>query len=178
MRRSLTIGTTTFRFGGRLPVDDKAERSQVEEVFGLTGGELADAPLRYFGATDVGPNRDPLPTHRWWARYWYEGRPDYLPTSHRGSWITLVECELYGSLPSRIQAHGRKWRKIARYASSGETECPGRMDNGSDDLLKVDESDCADDSECCTYCDEEIGEPHGYIYLGDGWGETIYYSRD
>lgn len=160
------------------PVNDKDERAQVERVFSLTRGELADAPLRYFrpeGVCMTGAG-NPLPARRCWARYWYEGTPDW-PRITRGSYITIVACELYGSLPSRIQAHGRKWRKVARYASSGEAECPGRLDNGSDEALRVDASDCAADSGHCYYCEEKIGEPHGFIYLGDGWGETIYYSR-
>lgn len=26
----------------------------------------------------------------------------------------------------------------------------------------------------CYYCEEKLGEPHGYIYIGDGWSEVVY----
>jgi len=30
----------------------------------------------------------------------------------------------------------------------------------------------------CPFCEARLGEDHGYIYLGDGWVETVYAFED
>ena len=149
------------------PFEDSAERAQVEIVFGLTGGEMEAAPLRFLGDTtwsDGTPRGGP---RRWWRRYWYTGAPDYAPEIERrwrGDVMTIVSDELFGMLPRKIYARGKVWRKVARFASSGEAECYGSIDGEI----------CGAP---CVCCGARIGEKHGYVYLGDGWGESVYVAR-
>ncbi len=146
------------------PVDDAPERAQVESVFGLTGGELEDKPLRYLEAK-LWHDGEPTGEHaRRWARYWYRGAPDYAPELERlGDVITIVWDRLYaGIAPPKIRAQGREWRKVGDFRSSGEAPC---LDAGSVA------------QETCTICEAEPGDRHGYVYVGDGWYETIYRAR-
>jgi hypothetical protein len=149
------------------PVEDANEKRQIEEVFGLTGGELADAPLRYaYHVEPGGPGDEPV--KRRWARYFYDGRPAYEErrAQESGSFITIVACELFGTMPRVIQARGKRWRKVASYTVSGETECPGKA---AEDVVTAVR---------CSYCEADVGEEHGMIYIGDGWSEVVYRARD
>ena len=147
------------------PVNDANERSQVEMVFGLTGGELEDAPLRYLERDRWDSDGSYRDSHtRRWARYWYPGIPDYAGELKRLQYdcITVVWNRLYsGFAPQRIRAHGKTWRKVADFADSGETECINVWDpqDGT-----------------CPLCESDHSGP-SYVYIGDGWYETVYYSR-
>jgi hypothetical protein len=88
------------------------ERQQVEYVFGLTGGELADESWAGFA-------------------YWYEGVPEWAQEDFKGRqthWATttyrtviaLDQC--YGFNPPTIEG----WEFVRSYGHSGETECPLR----------------------------------------------------
>lgn len=152
------------------------EREQIKWVFGLTGGELADKPWEFeeFHETlkhDANYNFRTAREPRAGAfRYWYDGVPDYaeIRDKYSETYRTVVVDELFGAAPSAIRDGQGIWKKVRSFRSSGETECPGRQDEG--DVTK----DSASNGEYCDYCEANIGEEHGYIYLGDGWGEVIY----
>ena len=152
----------------------KIEREQVEWVFGLTGGELADRPMRYAYRESANYSTGKMEPHEYrraWARYSYEGTPEYSeiePHTRNGSFLTMVwDSGAYGSHqpPTIMHAQGKRWRKVASYTSSGETECPG--------------VDCEEPipADGCPLCEGSADEGHGMIYLGEGWCEVVYYSR-
>jgi hypothetical protein len=146
------------------PEMDPMEREQVEWVFGLTGGELETKPLR------LAERLDKEWIRRHWARYWYEGVPDYVSRetwATKGEYLTIVSQLLCATAPDHFWARGRLWRLVKQFANSGETECPGRDDG--DGVVVLEE-----DGEECRFCCETHGEQHGYIYLGDGWAESVY----
>jgi len=150
------------------------EREQIEWVFGLTGGELADEPWTVLGAPIHFFRHDPLQTEAMDEHvfpYWYEGVPDYseIRDKYSETYRTVVVDEMGGPVPGALlDKEGGIWKKIRSFRNSGETECPGRQDEGV-----VTESS-ASNGKYCDYCEANIGEDHGYIYLGDGWGEVIY----
>jgi hypothetical protein len=128
------------------PKQDEKERATIEWVLGLTGGELEDKPLRFLGERSWHDGEGTGEWTRRWARYWYPFAPSYVEEIERrwrGDVMTIVSNDLYGDLPSRIYAKGKRWRKVARYANSGEVECP----NGQGEAIGA---------EGCTFCDEKI----------------------
>jgi hypothetical protein len=178
------------------------EREQASWVFGLTGGELEAAAWDYVHESwglstdpdnehmprdDKGRTADAEHIRAGGFRYWYEGAPEYTGRDHaeRGSTSdaqgrdvrTAVVCALYGMPPAILwdTKDGARWERVAFYQSGGETECPGQHEEENrvttDHIGKADPNDA---NTTCVLCDEEIGEPHGYIYLGDGWGEAVY----
>jgi len=127
------------------------EREEIEWVFGLTGGELADKP---------------------WAghKYWYEGVPDYagedFADDEEGTqYRTVVCCYACSNPPDELGDEEGTYKLAKVYSNSGETTCPGHSDQ--DNAGRVTE-------EQCPLCDMKQGEKHGYIYLGDGWAEAVY----
>jgi hypothetical protein len=174
------------------PATDNMERQQVEWVHGLTGGELSDRPLRILDTTGRG---------RFWARYWYDGAPEWSDEhayasgrkGWRGSWRTLVwDSGAYGDFqpPATFRdSSGRRWRKLNSYSSSGEAPCPvpenhpGRVTRKDAKLSEKWNGPGARPSwykrrARCPMCDERIGSEHGFLYLGEGWIEAVYYSPD
>lgn len=161
------------------PEMDKIEKEQVEWVFSLTGGELADAPLR-FAEVKTEPYRmagglkgSVLTVRRWWRRWWYDGVPEYARRDLTGGWddqnyITIVTDCLFGEPPKKIIAKGKVWRRVAVYTSSGEGECPGHGRAVAEDEAKDGR---------CPLCEDPVGKEHGMIYLGDGWAEVVYRTR-
>ncbi len=174
------------------PIHDAIERQRVEWVHGLTGGEMVDRPFRLL---DLGRGK------RTWARYWYEGAPEWS-NEHaydsgrkgwRGSWRTLVwDSGSYGDyLPPQSfrDASGRRWRKVASYRSAAECECPVPENHPA---IVTRREAVLEDKHApfnflsrpmhrraeCPMCEARIGEEHGYIYLGEGWLEAVYYSPD
>lgn len=129
------------------------EREQVQEVFGLTGGELADEPWTPTSDEDAHTTYN----------YWYEGTPDYAERDFDvfSSYRTVVESELFGKLPDVLTDEQGTWRRVTSFRTSGETECPGR-----------DPEVAAVMDLPCPLCEED--ETHGFIYLGDGWAEIVY----
>ncbi len=172
------------------PIHDAIERQRVEWIHGLTGGETADRPFRML---DLGRGK------RLWARYWYEGAPDWS-NEHaydsgrkgwRGSWRTLVwDSGSYGShLPPQSfrDSSGRRWRKVASYRSAAECECPvpdshlGKVTRREAVLLPANKWDRQYPKRRkaeCPMCEERIGSEHSYLYLGEGWLEAVYFSPD
>jgi hypothetical protein len=147
------------------PKIDQNEQEQIMEVFRLTGGELADKPLRYL------PVDGDDPEERRWARYFYDGAPPYIEWGLEfklgGTFLTIVTCELYGEMPKRIMtSDGRVWRKVRTFRSSGEAECPCKGVD-TEDLPKG----------TCPLCAAKEGEEHGMIYIGEGWAEVVYRTR-
>lgn len=160
---------------------EQAERLQVEEVFGLTGGESEAKPLRF---------RDVADGQLWTRSYWYDGVPDYVEREF-SQWFwydkfTIVDCCLYGEPPATIRArHGRLYDLKALYQSSGEHGCPFR----EAEIAVEHEYPVTVDTygsppvehRYCAYCDEPPDaiacDGHGYVYLGDGWAELVYVAR-
>ena len=175
------------------PKIDEQEKSQVEEVFGLTGGELSDKPMRIAelkydpGIPSMiekwGKSYAPKwIAKRWWVRYFYDGVPSYVERDFRnmsGSFFTMVKNCLFGSPALHIVAQGKIWRRVATYTSSGETDCPfqGVSD---EDVPWAERTHLGDRSTVhhCPACEAEKGEEHGCIYLGEGWAEIVYRARD
>jgi hypothetical protein len=135
-----------------MPTERDIEREEVECVFGLTGGELADES---------------------WAghKYWYEGIPDYAGEDFTDEYAeevryrTIVCCYLFSSPPEKLESDEGSYCLAKTYANSGETTCPGHSDQ--DNAGQVVE-------EMCPLCEMKKGEAHGYIHLGDGWAEAVY----
>lgn len=124
---------------------DDSEREQIEWVFMLTGGELNDDSWNGFAY-----NFDSVPD---WAATDFKDRFDH-------PYRTVVGCFLYGGPPEQIVDADGVWELRATFVSSGEAECPLAPE--------------VVDEERCRLCDEPRSQPHGYIYLGDGWAEAVY----
>ena len=160
------------------------ERTQVEQVFGLTGGEL-DGSIWKEGETTIAP-------------FWYEGVPEYASGDFDDleNARTAVHCALYGESAERIVVEGGAWVRKGEFLSSGETECCYRSGAPEDAKVKRDQcrlvkafpkhrtgggyspKDLTAKHAECPFCGERLGEDHGYIYLGDGWVETVYAFED
>ncbi len=156
------------------PDEHAIERTQVEAVFGLGGGELDDQPLT---ATDASGREISIAYH-------FDGVPEYAGSDHPDHWdrdyFTVVR---YGT-PSEVltttndDGNVQTYRLRAHYLSSGETECVHRSGAPEDALVTAEQATRSPVLESlrafCPYCEADGGEAHGYIYLGDGWGEAIY----
>lgn len=152
-------------------------KAQVECVFGLGGGELADGP------------KDGFP-----FAYWYEGGPDYMGRAEReaAEWCSChgadgqdecPECNGHGSYEVRTVIadclYGEPtlpagWTKVQMFISSGEAECghcgPGTEWDGSEAQTKAtpDSATGYKGDKACKLC-----EGSGYVYIGDGWAEVV-----
>jgi hypothetical protein len=175
-------GETMWVFSGSVQTDSQAaaerasnEREQVEQVFGLTGGELMDVAwvpnYRTDGSALVG-------TAQWSPftfTYWYQGVPDYVGESLQfpisQTYRTVCEQELYGKVPETVTDDEGTWKVVARYSTSGECECPSK--NGSIPGI-ADERGLNIMETPCSLCGENPQSFHGYIYIGDGWAEIVY----
>lgn len=167
-------------------------KEQIAEVFALGGGELADEPWDCHA-------QDPVYGER--ARrfaFWYEGPPEYAhdefpdrfpagsffpDRSNDASYRTVILDCMFG-LPQEVLTEEvetddgvetRVWRRVAHFTNSGEAECPGRhKDDGAlvteDEVVTVYETELAR----CPLCDQSLGNPHEFIYIGDGWAEVVY----
>lgn len=142
--------------------ESKIERETVEHVFGLTGGELDDAPLSYTdedGAEHV-------------FSYSYDGAPEYTEGQFSDAEddyrvFTAIGCYVYSAPPARITVGGRVYELKATFVSSGECACP--CDGCDEDPFE---------GQICPYCEREIGEEHGCAYLGEGWLEAVYVTEE
>lgn len=145
------------------------ERQQVEEVFGLTGGELSDKPWVYdpdppvpaletwcngplsqdeYRANRFDDGQVPRVGHKCTFQYHYDGVPDYLEREYRNEpaeLSTVVVDELFGQ---RDIPWG--YARIARQNSSGETVIDRYEDTDGYNVARQ------------------------VIYIGDGWGEVIF----
>lgn len=130
----------------RLPPWERHERWQIEYLCGLEYGDLSDEKFGSFA-------------------YNYAGVPQWAQDDFDDLWEEGVEYRtvigqfLFGSPPEVIVHDGAVWRLRRDYLCSPEVECPregvvaGRR---------------------CGLCDARQGEPHGMIYLGEGWLEVVY----
>lgn len=129
---------------------------QLEELFGLTGGELESTPWK---VKSPGGREHTF-------NYWYKGASDAVDDrklpEHGGTYITVVSP---GDEPNKLIDGKREWNKVAEIGGSQEAECPFRN-----------EDPVNDSKEDCIYCDESPGKPHRYIYWGEPWMETVYYQ--
>jgi hypothetical protein len=180
-------------------VDDKEakiERQCVEYVFSLTGGELDDKPRVVYD--------DPACTDERTFRYTYDGAPEYDSAHARDfdhTYMTVVSCCAHGSEPEALYEAGTRWTKVATFSSSGETECPCAQDreegtfegedhegseSGSESGAEGSESGAeegtfegedhegSEDGTWCPLCETDASDDNHYIYIGDGWAETVY----
>lgn len=146
--------------------EDDSERQQVEWVFGLTGGELDDKPWNGFA-------------------YNFDGVPEWASTNFIDrfdrQYHTVIGYFLFSEPPAAIVDDEGIWRLQAEFASSGETRCPIADDDGQDEdhiYVRREQGSGSPSIERCYLCDEQRGDEHGYIYLGDGWGEAVYRLSD
>lgn len=139
------------------------ERMQIEEVFGLTGGELETTPWEPIA-------QDGQRELTFKFTYWYTGVPSYAQEldDYDHETLTVVRDELFGQVPETVTDETGTWDLVARFSSSGECECPGRVNDG----------ELANQFPIpCSYCDAGEDDEHGYIYIGDGWAEIVYRKR-
>jgi len=177
--------------------EEAKEREEIEQVFGLTGGELEDKPWHYVRWVQQRPDwgKDQKQEHDYKSdpgklRFWYEGVPDYAGGDFKDqydpgvTYRTAVYCRLYGHIGpgDKIEdGSGDIWECVRWYDNSGETQCPlgwdqegGPGSDSEDSLVKEEECKNPDMPGRCYLCEEEVGEEHRYIYLGDGMGEGVF----
>lgn len=171
-------------------VELRFERFQVEEVFGLTGGELADKPIEF-----ISRRRNNWEELTGWERclwrYSYDGAPEWATEDFGGrhhydhsDYFTLIETGLsYESYaPEEIFFPGapiwtRHYLRARQYTGDREVECNVEWeakDNGGNSLVGEGETK---GMQRCPMCAESAGEEHGYIYLGI-CTETVYRRVD
>ena len=143
------------------------EREEVENVFGLGGGELADEP---------------------WAgyAYWYDGAPEYASESDLG--VHPYEGELrtvivagggYLSPPKdELEADGETWELITSFTSSGEADCwvCGAGGNGKEwwaEEFEKAHGRPPHGADECGLSETTYNDMPGVVYVGDGY-EAVY----
>lgn len=166
--------------------EQEIERIQVEQVFMLTGGELEDKSATFPKAEDEdgSPRASPYS-----FAYWFTGVPEYAASdfglrysANNPDYFTAIDlAPVYGSPPHRLtDTDGSVWELVQTYANSGETACPfGEM--GLGDMVTRDHAQLTPKlpglvkgrKAVCPFCEARIGEPHGYIYIGD-CAERVY----
>jgi hypothetical protein len=157
--------------------EKRIERTCVEYVFGLTGGELEDKPWEPWvpNTEESFPYLYDQASERWTFTYWYDGLPDWCAHDYKdrydATYRTVVRHCLWGLPPETVLEKGVTWRRKAHFVSSGETECCLK-EPWENDVLEL------HSKRPCEYCEAQEGEEHGYIYLGDGWCEVIYRADD
>jgi hypothetical protein len=148
-------------------IETAIERQQVEYIYGLTGGELNDSPLRYWSEDDS----------EGFCRYHYDGVPEWATEDFKDAncrnvdYFTTINIDNpYGWFAQSMRmADGRVYHLVKTYASGGEAECPCSS-SGCDE--KVGEG-CTKGYVECPLCEATEGEDHGMIYLGTG-SEAVY----
>lgn len=179
--------------------DAAVERECVEAVFALGGGELADEPWEPWVASDATEadiawsartGIQPKLSERWTFRYHYDGVPEYADgdfADRHGfgvDYCTVVRDCMFGELPEVLHDRGSTWHRVASYQSSGEMECPRGHDGVPGAIVGAEPWRAEwkgerplEDPDRCPLCEEERGQPHGYVYIGDGWCEVVYRCR-
>lgn len=135
------------------------DKEQIACVFGLGGGELEDSV--WIPHT---PDEREFVFH-----FWYSDAPEYAERDFEDfeTVRTGVRDEMFGACPEILSDDSGVWTKLATFRNSGESEC---FAFGS----LVTAEHCGADGKTCTLCEEELGKPHSYVYLGDGWAEVVY----
>ena len=135
------------------------ERERVQQVFGLTGGELSDTPWIYTEGGKTIAYSSGGEDHPYKYEYWYDGLPDYVesreyPDKYTAEYRTVITNVMYGD-PTPPDG----WEFVVRFLNSGETEC----------FCKSDEANDGEADDGCPFC-----EGDGLIYLGDGEAEVVF----
>lgn len=120
------------------------ETERMHWVFGWTGGEAQDEPW------------DKIP-----AEYWMEGAPDYAEEYNSRADPTGIYRTAIGYMVETLKIPG--WEQVARFPTSGETDCPA-CGAGTD---YASEHGGEHDDAC------EMCEGDGYLYIGDGYAEHV-----
>jgi len=171
--------------------EEAKEREEIEQVFSLTGGELEDKPWHYVRWVQQRPDwgKDQKQEHDYKSdpgklRFWYEGVPDYAGGDFKDQYHPRVEyrtavydrsCGHIGPDDLIEDDDGSIWRCVAWFASSGEVQCPLWDNDEGDHLVKDEDCKNPDMPDVCYLCEHDVhGDEHGYIYLGDGWGEGVF----
>ncbi len=140
--------------------DAAIEKERIEQVFGLTGGELETSPWKCQSRENPELSID----REWSFAYWYEGVPEYAKRDfedpHDGCHRTVVTECVFGAPPAVLEDEDGRWYRVQSYSSSGETQCSWE---GCED---------AEENLPCKICEGE--DEHGCIYLGEGWCEVVY----
>lgn len=179
------------------------EREQIEQVFRLTGGELANEPWQYERSERIGPRTNLREGDScrdgdkpWGYQYWYDGCPDYCERHERERYedgssqvVTLISWGGgYMDAPDAwiIDVDGVAWELMAYFSNSGETECPYRTwdpitredhqgQGQSVRKVTLEETLQNPDGGSCPLCEADLDSEHGYIYIGEGY-EAVYSS--
>lgn len=185
----------------RRSVDRDIERSQLEEVV-REQGNLETKPWRVrrlhqdepYHSTAGAPEQLVTPDNvlTWPGRefnvwLWMDFPPEYLQRDlERASEDTGTFRTIYttgGGFQDREEEYlldvktQEVWRRVADNAHGAETECPFTTWNirfRLPDLCRIEETWYGEHpNKKCRFCGERIGEPHRYIYVGEG-SETVY----
>lgn len=157
------------------------EREQIEWVFVLTGGELADKPWRGSYLSRFGG----------WAHcvhhYWYDDTPEYAERELKNAehwnaeFITLITWGggFLDAPPAFVRRNRIHYKLVATYTNSGETECPQcQRDDRETTPLTRRERNWSNGQWECSLCEEYL-EPdrthpkRSFIYIGEGY-EAVY----
>jgi hypothetical protein len=147
------------------------ERQQVEQIYGLTGGELDDKPLLYLDENEGSHS----------VAYHYDGVPEWAGDDFADryecgvDYFTVIDVDNpYGWFQQEMRlSDGRRYFLVKTYTSGGEASCPlGACGNDE----KVGE-DSTEGMTACPLCEADEGEDHGVIYLGTG-SEAVYKHVD
>lgn len=165
------------------PEPESNERAQVEQVFGLTDGDLEESAwvptyqreTWNFNADATGNHMAKIiETTPFTFTYWSQGVPEYvqseydaMPLSYAPTYRTVIRNEMFGQVPETVTDDEGTWTVVARYSTSGETECPLRHEGRTTTVSRYSEVNCS-------LCDAAPGEAHSYVYIGDGWAEIVY----
>lgn len=158
------------------------EREQVAEVFGLTGGELEDTPWVTTEALDtqhlaLNVLLGEPPQRSFHFTYWYQGVPDYaqdLDDWPDYEYRTVCRDEMFGQVPDAVTDEDGTWTRVARYPTSGETECPYQDFDGAPIPTKEHPCPLCEADGIPTNLGESPIQFHGFIDIGDGWAEIVY----
>ena len=141
------------------------EREQVENVYGLGGGELDDSGDNFGGYA-----------------FWYEGAPEYADEArdYDNEYRTVLMLG-GGFLPNpekTLEADGQTWTFAANYMNSGESDCwvCGSGGNGKEwwaEEFEKEHGEAPRPDDQCGLCETEFNDMPGMVYIGDGY-EAVY----
>jgi len=144
------------------------EREQVENVFGLGGGELEDESFAGYA-------------------YNYEGAPEYAANE-----IEELDYQYHtvivsggGYLPSpydKLEEDGVRWDLVEYFMNSGESDCwiCGAGGNGVDwwaDEFEQQHGHAPGPDDRCGLCETEMEDMPGVVYIGEGY-EAVYRTHN
>jgi hypothetical protein len=158
----------------------EVERACVEELTGLTGGELSDDPWE--GTAGGSPVRAGSTFRR---TYNFEGAPEWLDEigkkeRYSGEWATAVHFGAVGSPAKFIFDRSGTWELEHALYDDPEHECmlchwdPEKQEESSKPrpVTEAEAQIAEGDDRRCPYCEEAIGEEHGFLYQGNATWEV------